>query len=97
MAKRAERLLALPRPRVVNDVVLAAYIGKSVSWLAEHRLKLEAQGFPKRLAVVGGNDLEAVDQWLDRLHTQVGANGGSAVNVDDLWRKATGNVGHTRS
>jgi hypothetical protein len=80
------------RPRIVNDAQLAAYIGKSVSWLAEHRLKLEAQGFPRRLPVVGGNDLEMVDQWLDRLHTTTSTNGNglSVVNIDGLWQRATG-------
>jgi hypothetical protein len=93
MAKRSERL-ALPRQRIVNDAQLAAYIGKSVSWLAEHRLRLEAQGFPRRLPVIGGNDLDMVDQFLDRLHTTntTHGNGGSSVDIDGLWMRATGNV-----
>jgi hypothetical protein len=94
MAKRAR--LAL-RPRVVTDAELACYLGRSVSWLTQHRFNLEAQGFPRRLPVVGGNDLDAVDQWLDRLHQTSGINVSSGVDVDALWRKATGNVGHTRS
>ena len=49
------------RPRIVTDAQLAAYLGKSVSWLASNRLKLEQQGMPRRLPVVGGNDLNAVD------------------------------------
>jgi hypothetical protein len=81
----AKRRLDL-RPRIVNDADLAAYLGKSVGWLADHRHRLEAQGFPPRLPVVGGNDLEKVDQWLDRLPT----NGGSTTNVDELWQRATG-------
>jgi hypothetical protein len=80
------------RPRIVTDADLASYLGKSVSWLASNRLKLEAQGMPGRLPVVGGNDLEAVDQWLDRLRT-INANGvGSSIDVDQLWKKATGDV-----
>jgi gamma-glutamylcysteine synthetase len=80
------------RPRIVNDAQLAAYLNKSVSWLAENRLRLEAQGFPRRLPVIGGNDLEMVDQFLDRLHTtNTTTNGGSAVDVDGLWQGARGN------
>jgi hypothetical protein len=86
MAKR--RLVEL-RPRIVSDPVLAAYLGKSVSWLAEKRHGLEAQGFPKRIPVVGGNDLEKVDEWLDRLHTMNG-NGATSIKVDELWQRATG-------
>jgi hypothetical protein len=86
MAKRARPDI---RPRIVSDPVLAAYLGKSVSWLAEKRHDLEAQGFPKRIPVVGGNDLEKVDEWLDRLHTMNG-NEASSIEVDELWKKATG-------
>jgi gamma-glutamylcysteine synthetase len=94
VAKRSDRLAL--RPRIVTDAALAQYLGKSVSWLTEHRLKLEAQGLPKRLAVIGGNDLDAVDQWLDRLHTNGGTNGSSTIDADALWARATGttpNVG----
>jgi hypothetical protein len=82
--------LATIRPRVVNDVQLAEYIGRSPSWLSQHRHKLEAQGFPQRLAVLGGNDLVAVDLWLDQLHASVGINASSSVDADELWRRATG-------
>jgi hypothetical protein len=86
----AKRRLDL-RPRIVTDADLASYLGKSVSWLASNRLKLEAQGLPGRLPVVGGNDLEAVDQWLDRLHAANGTTS-TSIDVDALWMKATGNV-----
>jgi hypothetical protein len=89
VAKRSARLAF--RPRIVNDADLAAYLGKSVSWLSQNRLNLEAQGFPRRLPVVGGNDLDAVDQFLDRLHTTVGISA-PGVDVDALWQRATGNV-----
>jgi hypothetical protein len=79
------------RPRVVNDAQLARYLGKSISWLAEHRHQLEAQGFPRRLAAIGGNDLDAVDRWLDRLHTTISTAPSSAL-AEELWRKATANV-----
>ena len=85
-----KRSLPLPRRRIVNDAELASYLNKGVTWLGQNRHSLEAQGFPRRLPVVGGNDLEMVDQWLDRLHTNVGANGGSSVDVDPLWMRATG-------
>jgi hypothetical protein len=52
---------------VVSDAALAAYIGKSVSWLTEHRPELEERGFPPRLPIVGGNDLNAIDAWIDAL------------------------------
>jgi hypothetical protein len=78
----------MPRQRIVNDPQLAAYLNKSVRWLADHRHELEAQGFPPRVPFVGGNDLEKVDQWLDRLPTTT--NGGAATtNVDQLWQRAT--------
>jgi hypothetical protein len=82
----AKRRLDL-RPRIVNDVQLAGYLGRSISWLIDHRHELEAQGFPARLPVVGGNDLEKVDQWLDRLPT---TTKGGSTNVDELWIRATG-------
>jgi len=65
MAKRSERPAL--RQRIVNDAQLAAYIGKSVSWLTTHRLELEARGFPPRLPILGGTDLNAVDRWIDQL------------------------------
>lgn len=65
MAKRSDRPAL--RPRIVNDAQLAGYLNKSVSWLAEHRSELEQRGFPPRLPVIGGNDLNAVDRWVDQL------------------------------
>jgi hypothetical protein len=77
------------RPRIVTDAQLAIYLGKSVSWLASHRLELEAQGMPRRLPVVGGNDLNAIDAWLDRLNEQRTIGG---ADFDNLWQEATKNV-----
>ena len=70
------------RPRVVSDAALAEYLGKSISWLAGHRHELKAQGFPRRLPILGGNDLNAVDEWIDQLRAP-------AVTVDDakLWQE----------
>jgi hypothetical protein len=87
MAKRKPEI----RPRIVTDAQLAIYLGKSVSWLAQNRLKLEAQGLPRRLDVVGGNDLEAVDAWLDKLQQQP-ALGRDDPEIEALWQKATANV-----
>jgi hypothetical protein len=92
-----KRALLTPRRRVVNDAELAAYLNRSVSWLGQNRHSLEAQGFPRRLPVVGGNDLDAVDQWLDRLHTTVGASTSSSVDADALWRRATGTTPNVRN
>jgi hypothetical protein len=79
------------RPRIVNDAQLAVYLGKSVSWFQQNRLRLEQQGLPRRLDVIGGNDLNAVDEWLDKIQQQ------PALGTDDpefakLWQKATANV-----
>jgi hypothetical protein len=65
MARRDR--LPLPRARIVNDAVCAAYLNKSLSWLTEHRRELEERGFPPKLPIVGGNDLDKVDAWLDQL------------------------------
>jgi hypothetical protein len=92
----AKRALLTPRRRVVNDAELAAYLNKSVSWLGQNRHTLEAQGFPRRLPVVGGNDLDAVDQWIDRLHHTTGISA-PGVDVDDLWKRITGTTGNVRN
>ena len=77
-SKRAKVQL---RPRVVSDAALAEYLGKSISWLAGHRHELEEQGFPRRLPILGGNDLNAVD----------GLDGPTPGAVDDakLWQEMT--------
>ncbi len=72
MAKRGR--LAPVRQRIVNDAELAQYLGKSVSWLTAHRPELEERGFPPRLPIVGGNDLNAVDRWVDQLLDPDAAN-----------------------
>jgi hypothetical protein len=87
MAKRKTEI----RPRIVTDAQLAAYLGKSTSWLHQNRLKLEQQGMPRRLPVVGGNDLNLVDDWLDGLNQHATAAGGSG-DFDHLWQEATRNV-----
>ncbi len=85
----AKRRLATIRPRIVNDAALAEYLGRSPSWLNQHRHQLEAQGFPQRLPVLGGNDLDAVDQYIDQLRN-VGITMSPSADADDLWRRATG-------
>ena len=90
MDNMARRLKPEIRPRIVTDVQLAEYLGKSSSWLAMHRHELERQGLPGRLPVVGGNDLNAVDQWLDGL----GKPSIEPTNprIERLWQEATRNV-----
>jgi hypothetical protein len=78
------------RPRIVTDAMLANYLGKSISWLTSHRHDLERQGMPMRLPIVGGNDLDAVDAWLDKLNQQRDVAQRS-FDHDELWQKATGN------
>jgi hypothetical protein len=82
------------RPRIADDATLAAYLNKSVSWLASKRHELEQRyGFPPRVPVVGGNDLEKVDEWIDRLPAMTGGSVvSSSINIDELWRRATGDV-----
>jgi hypothetical protein len=81
------------RPRVADDTTIAHYLGKSPGWLASKRHELEARyNFPRRLPLIGGNDLRAIDEWLDRLPTMTGGTGASAINVDELWKRATGDV-----
>ena len=86
----ARRLKPEIRPRIVTDVQLAEYLGKSSSWLAMHRHELERQGLPAGLPVVGGNDLNAVDQWLDGLGKP--SQGGEPQIRKELWQEATRNV-----
>jgi hypothetical protein len=88
MAARRSRLATIRR-RVLNDAELAEYLNRSPSWLSQHRHELEAQGLPPRLAVLGGNDLDAVDQWIDQLRS-VSIHGSPSVDADDLWARATG-------
>jgi hypothetical protein len=83
LAKRDRPAL---RPRIVNDAGLAAYIGKSVSWLTEHRQELEQRGFPPRLPIVGGNDLNAVDRWIDQLLDPDAAI--YDANFEEAWLEA---------
>jgi hypothetical protein len=85
-----KRLRVEIRPRIVTDTQLASYLGKSPSWLAMHRHELEAQGLPRRLPIVGGNDLNAVDEWLDRVATPVVER--EDPKITRLWREATRNV-----
>lgn len=50
----------------LNTATLCAYIGRSPSWLAENRMQLDAEGFPRPDPLLGGYDRCAVDTWLDR-------------------------------
>ena len=80
----AKRRLDLPPRRGMNDAETASYIGRSPTWLTEHRAELEAAGFPKPLPLIGTRDRKAIDLWLD-------AQGGLEMvmrDFDDLWMKA---------
>lgn len=54
-----------PEPRVWTDFQVATRLGKSESWLSDRRAELEKLGFPKRDAVLGGTDANAIERWLD--------------------------------
>jgi hypothetical protein len=81
---------AYPRPpiapRVLNHTETAAYIGKSATWLVEHRAELESRGFPSRLPLVDGYDKAAIDTWLDLLG---GAMPQSPAECDAAWMRAS--------
>jgi hypothetical protein len=85
MARR-KRLEDLICPRIVSDRVVAKYIKKSLTWFIDHRHELEAQGFPKR--VLGGNDLEKIDEWIDQQH-ETNKGGSTSIEDDELWQRAT--------
>lgn len=52
-------------PRIFTTARLCFYLGRSESWFAEHRVKMEAAGFPMPDPIIGGWDRRAVDHWLD--------------------------------
>jgi hypothetical protein len=54
------------RPRVLSQATLCCYLGKSLTWFAEHRAELEAAGFPRPDSLLNGWDVAAVDRWLDQ-------------------------------
>ncbi len=52
---------------VTNAAGVAEMIGDySEAWFYDHRERLEAAGFPKRDALLGGWHKAAVQAWLDR-------------------------------
>ncbi len=55
-----------PTPRMWSDFQVACRLGKSKSWLASNRARLDADGFPRRDPLLGGTDADAVETWLDR-------------------------------
>ena len=54
-------------PRVLNKGETARYLGRSATWLLEHRNDLEKTGFPRPLPLVGGYDKAKVDAWLESI------------------------------
>lgn len=45
---------------------LAAYLGRSDTWLREHMADLRKKGFPGKVDPFDAWDKRAVDAWLDR-------------------------------
>jgi len=56
----------MPEPRFLTAYQLAVYLGRSESWLAGNRARLDHLGFPHADPFFGGTDKCAVDAWLDR-------------------------------
>jgi predicted DNA-binding transcriptional regulator AlpA len=79
----SRRRVAFDQRRVLNRAEVAAYLGKSVSWLTYHGEELLEAGFPQPLPIVGGYDKQAVDNWLDGL-----GETGASFNFDEAWTKA---------
>ncbi len=46
---------------------------------------MEAKGFPKPIELLGGNDLNAVDAWLDRQNGLLDAE----PDFDTSWMEAS--------
>jgi hypothetical protein len=76
--------LALPPRRGMTDADCAAYLGRSQTWLAEHRAKLEAASFPPKLPLIENYDRKAIDAWLD----QQGRLDAALHGFEDAWMKA---------
>lgn len=51
---------------MLSEFQVACRINRAESWLAQHRSRLEAQGFPRRDPLLGGTDGDAIDAWLDQ-------------------------------
>ena len=57
----------LPQPRVLTSPAqVAAGLGRGEEWFRRRRERLEAAGFPRRDALLGGWDLDAINAWLDK-------------------------------
>ena len=82
----SRRRFDLP-PRGMTDADCAAYLGRSQTWLAEHRAKLEAAGFPPKLPLIGNYDRKAIDAWLD----EQGGLDSALHHFEDAWMRAAGN------
>ena len=70
---------------------IAAMLGRSPQWFAQHRAELEARGFPKPLPVVGLYNPAAVQVWLDSAGGTV-PQSGSAFD-EGLKRLKRGSTG----
>ena len=83
MAARKKRLAI--QSRLLSEADTAAYLNRSLTWLADHREELDAAGFPQPLPVVGQRDKLAIDAWLDRLGS---SDGTELMDFDNAWERA---------
>jgi hypothetical protein len=79
----ARRRFPIP-PRGMTDADCAAYLGRSLTWLADHRVQLEAAGFPPKLSLIGTYDRKAIDAWLD----QQGGVDSALQDFESAWMRA---------
>lgn len=55
-----------PEPRILNEFQVACRLGWAQSTFRDRKAALEKKGFPRRDRLLGGWDLAAIEQWLDR-------------------------------
>lgn len=86
-ARCSRQALERVRLRVLSSAQVAAYLGHSPTWLARHRSRLEAAGFPRPLPAPfrGAWDLVAIDAWLDH----IAGRSDAAVEGPSAWARAT--------
>lgn len=71
----------IPDPRAWSTYQVACRFGRSESWFKEHRGALEAAGFPRSDALLGGWDGCAIELWFDM---RSGINRASSQTSNDL-------------
>lgn len=55
-----------PEPRILNEFQVACRLGWATSTFRDRKEGLESKGFPRRDRLLGGWDVAAIEQWLDR-------------------------------